>query len=60
MATNNNSSGNSYSPATYGVFSDWDITLKRWFNGTYKTQLKNVHIGKYHVYYFVKKVNTRS
>lgn len=49
MATHNNSA--TYSPATYGVFSDWDTTIKRWFNGTYKTQLKNVHIGKYRFLY---------
>lgn len=30
----------------YDIFKDWDITWKRWFDGTYETQLKNVHIGK--------------
>lgn len=39
MSKNNNT-------ASYDIFKDWDKTFKRWFSGTYKTQLKNVHIGK--------------
>ncbi|CAO3610476.1 unnamed protein product [Mucor hiemalis] len=38
MSSNNNST------TTYGIFSDWDKTFKRWFTGNYKGQLKNVHI----------------
>ncbi|CEP10558.1 hypothetical protein [Parasitella parasitica] len=30
--------------ANYGIFSDWDKSLKRWFTNSYKTELKNVHI----------------
>lgn len=32
-------------PNSYGIFRDWDKSMKRWFTSSYKTELKNVHIG---------------
>lgn len=32
-------------PSSYSIFGDWDKSMKRWFTNSYKTELKNVHIG---------------